>query len=130
PSPLTTPAVTDPPNPSGFPTATTSWPTRRVDASPSVAGISVEPDARSTARSDSGSDPATSTGTSAPSGKDAEPRSVPAPTCAEVSGTPAGETATALPLPCALPPPRPRVHTRRLATDGIRRSTTVVTTRE
>ena len=30
PSPLTTPAVTEPASPSGLPTATTSWPTRSV----------------------------------------------------------------------------------------------------
>ncbi len=35
---LTTPALTDPSKPSGLPIATTSWPTRRRLASPSVAG--------------------------------------------------------------------------------------------
>ncbi len=34
----TTPAVTDPANPCGLPIATTSWPTRSVEASPSCAG--------------------------------------------------------------------------------------------
>ena len=38
PSALTTPAVTEPASPSGLPTATTSWPTRSVSASPSSAG--------------------------------------------------------------------------------------------
>ena len=43
PSALTTPAVTLPASPSGLPTATTSWPTRRSDASPSLAGGGVGP---------------------------------------------------------------------------------------
>ena len=56
---LTTPAVTEPARPSGLPTATTSWPTTSSSASPSSAGGGVVPDARSTARSDSGSAPTT-----------------------------------------------------------------------
>ena len=43
PSADTTPAVTDPPRPCGLPIATTSWPTRRRSASPSVAGASESP---------------------------------------------------------------------------------------
>ena len=39
PSADTTPAVTEPAKPCGFPIATTSWPTRRFSASPSTAGV-------------------------------------------------------------------------------------------
>ena len=60
PSPLTTPAVTEPDSPIGLPTATTSWPIRSVSASPrSAAGAPAER-ARRTARSASGSAPMTS----------------------------------------------------------------------
>ena len=41
PSAETTPAVTEPANPCGLPIATTSWPTRRLSASPSTAGVQV-----------------------------------------------------------------------------------------
>ena len=74
PSPLTTPAVTEPVSPSGLPTATTSWPTWSVPASPRVAGSGVAARARTTARSDSGSAPTTSTSASAPSLNTARPR--------------------------------------------------------
>ena len=57
PSALTTPAVTEPVNPIGLPIATTSWPTRRRDASPSSADTKPLPWRRSTARSDSWSRP-------------------------------------------------------------------------
>src|SRR6185312_546101 len=46
PSPLTTPAVTEPASPSGLPTATTSCPTRSVPASPRTAGGGVAVRAR------------------------------------------------------------------------------------
>ena len=59
PSAETTPAVTEPSNPCGLPIATTSWPTRRRSASPRSAGVSSSPSARTTARSESGSVPAT-----------------------------------------------------------------------
>src|SRR5690242_11417183 len=60
PSAETTPAVTEPANPCGFPIATTSWPTRSDVASPSSAACSAPASARSTARSESGSAPTTS----------------------------------------------------------------------
>src|SRR5262249_59532774 len=47
---LTTPAVTDPASPSGFPTATTSWPTTSPSASPSSAGRPGDPAPPRTAR--------------------------------------------------------------------------------
>ena len=59
PRPETTPAVTLPASPSGLPSATTSWPTRSVAASPHGTGGGVAPSARSTARSESGSRPTT-----------------------------------------------------------------------
>ena len=71
PSAETTPAVTDPANPLGFPIATTSWPTRSASASPSVAGARSAVSERSTARSESGSAPTTSALNSRPSTKDA-----------------------------------------------------------
>ena len=52
PTALTTPAVTDPAKPSGLPTATTSWPTRRRSASPSSAAARRPPSTRRTARSE------------------------------------------------------------------------------
>ena len=73
PSALTTPAVTDPASPSGLPTATTSWPTLSLSASPSSAGSGVGPFARSTARSDSGSAPTTRNGADVPSANSAVP---------------------------------------------------------
>ncbi len=97
---LTTPAVTDPANPIGFPIATTSWPTRSSSASPSSAGSTVPPPcSRSTARSESSSRPTTSNGTSRPSTNEADPRSVPPTTCAEVSANPSGVMTTPEPAP-------------------------------
>ena len=131
PSAETTPAVTDPPNPCGFPIATTSWPTRRRSASPSWAGTRSRASARRTARSESGSEPTTSNSHSRPSEKDALPRpSFRETTWAEVSMKPSGVTTTALPPPSRTRPPRTRRATRRFATDGARRWATDVTTRE
>ena len=131
PSADTTPAVTDPVKPCGFPIATTSWPTRRASASPSSAGTRSRASTRKTARSESGSLPTTSKSSSRPSTKEARPRpSVRATTCAEVSVKPSGVTTTALPPPSWMRPPRTRRATRRFATDGARRSATEVTARE
>ena len=69
PSPLTTPAVTEPESPSGLPTAMTSWPTRSNSASPISAGAAVGALPWTTARSDSGSAPTTSTAVLVPSAK-------------------------------------------------------------
>ena len=130
PSALTTPAVTEPANPSGFPIATTSCPTFSRDASPRCAAVSVAADARSTARSDSGSVPTISIPNSVPSAKDALPRLEPATTWADVRMNPSGVMTTPLPPPCASGPPRPRRDTRRFPTDGISCSATRVMTRE
>src|SRR6266540_3908175 len=46
PSALTTPALTEPANPSGLPTAITSWPTRTSSASPSMAGCTHDGEVR------------------------------------------------------------------------------------
>src|SRR5438874_758216 len=54
PSALTTPAVTEPEKPSGFPIATTSCPTRSQDASPRSAGWRSRPSSRRTARTGGG----------------------------------------------------------------------------
>ena len=54
---------------------------------------------------------------------------MPPTTCADVSANPSGVMTTADPAP-STPAPRTRWRTRRLATDGIRRSATEVTTRE
>ncbi len=133
PSALTTPAVTLPVSPSGLPTATTSWPTASVAASPSVAGGGVLPRARSTARSDSGSAPITSTTRSVPSVNSAVPvtafRSLPgrplSTTWAEVSRKPSSVKTTADPAPAPA-----LVRTRRLATAGESAAATLVTTCE
>jgi hypothetical protein len=129
PSALTTPAVTEPANPSGFPMATTSCPTRSRAASPIGAGFGWPPVVRTTARSESGSRPTTRKSSSAPSTNVAVPRSVPATTWADVTRWPAGSIATADPAPPADQPPICRV-TRRLATDGISRSAAVDTALE
>jgi hypothetical protein len=126
PRPLTTPAVTEPARPSGLPTATTSWPTRRLLASPSSAGSGVAVRARTTARSDSGSAPTTSTEVSLPSLKTATPDRARATTCALVSSRPSPVKTTAEPAP-----PRPSSPvTWRAATCGVRSSATAVTMRE
>ena len=131
PSADTTPAVTEPAKPCGFPIATTSCPTRRFSASPSTPGVKSVPSARSTARSESGSVPTTSTPTSEPSTKEARTPAVPlATTCAEVSMKPSGVTTKPLPPPSIRRPPRTRRETRRLATEGERRSATAMTARE
>jgi hypothetical protein len=67
----TTPAVTEPAKPFGFPIATTSWPTRSASASPSVAAARSSASERRTARSESGSAPTTSAFNSRPSTNDA-----------------------------------------------------------
>jgi hypothetical protein len=126
PSPLTTPAVTDPASPSGVPTATTSWPTRRVLASPSSAGGGVVSRARTTARSDSGSAPTTSTSDSDPSLNTARPRTARATTCALVSSRPSPVITTAEPAPARPPGPL----TSSAATCGVRSVATAVTMRE
>src|SRR2546427_5243596 len=130
PSALTTPAVTEPENPSGFPIATTSWPTRSLDASPSSAGWRSRPSSRRTARSESSSRPTTSNRSSCPSTNAADPREVPATTCAEVIANPSELITTPEPAPWTTPPRPARWTTRRLATEGVRRSATVVTTCE
>src|SRR5438132_331450 len=130
PSALTTPAVTDPENPRGLPIATTSWPTRSFDASPSSAGWRSRPSSRRTARSESSSRPTTSNRSSCPSTKTADPRDVPATTWAEVMANPSEVITTPEPAPCMTPPRPARWTTRRLATEGVRRSATVVTTCE
>ena len=131
PSAETTPAVTDPSKPCGFPIATTSWPTRSVSASPSTAGARLSASARRTARSDNGSRPMIPNRYSRPSVNDARPaveRS--ATTCAEVSRKPSAVSTTALPAPVVAWPPRTRRMTRRLATDGASLSATEMTMRE
>ena len=131
PSAETTPAVTVPPNPSGLPIATTSWPTRNRSASPSSAAVRPLESRRRTARSESGSAPMTLNSCSDPSANPARPEpSVLATTCAEVRRNPSGVITTALPPPSSLRPPRTRRETRRLATDGARRSATEITALE
>ena len=86
PSAETTPAVTVPARPIGLPMATTSWPTRRESASPSVAGSRSDASARTTARSERASAPITSVRSSRPSANEARtPSFASATTCAEVS---------------------------------------------
>ena len=79
------PAVTLPARPSGLPRATTSWPTRRVEASPCSTGGGVSPRARRTARSDRVSRPTTSAVVVVPSVKVASAVVAPATTWALVS---------------------------------------------
>jgi hypothetical protein len=117
----TTPAVTEPPKPCGFPIATTSCPTRNDVASPSSVATRSRASVRRTARSESGSAPTTSARKVRPSVNVAVARRARATTCAEVSRNPSAVIATALPAP--LP-------TWRFATEGESRSATSVTTRE
>ena len=64
------PVVTVPSRPSGDPTATTSWPTRRFADEPRAIGVSPEtPSARTTAISLDGSAPTTVNGAVRPSAK-------------------------------------------------------------
>ena len=126
PSAETTPAVTDPAKPFGFPIATTSWPTwsrvrvaelggGRARSAPSAerrgrrAGRRRRPRRRARARRR----------TRRRRGR------APATTCAEVSTKPSGVITTPLPPPSR----RPRA-TRRFATDGESLRATSVTTRE
>src|SRR6266542_508939 len=124
---LTTPAVTDPARPIGLPRATTSWPTRSWSAFPRDTGSRSAALVRITARSESGSRPTTSNGSSRPSVREARPRLAPSTTWAEVTRNPSGVMITAEPAPCAWYPPGTRLLTRRLATDGRTRSATEVT---
>jgi hypothetical protein len=124
PSADTTPAVTEPANPCGLPIATTSWPTRRLAASPRSAGVRSVASARRSARSDSGSAPTTRAEISRPSVNDALTRArPPSTTCAEVSMKPSGVTTTPEPPPPASPR-RVRRDTFRLATEGASVSAT------
>ena len=109
--------------------ATTSCPTRSREASPSTAGARSEPDARTTARSDSGSVPMISMSNSRPSENAALPPSEPTTTCAEVRMYPSGVITTPLPPPSPCWPRNRRV-TRRLVTDGDNDSATRVMTFE
>src|SRR5205814_2178324 len=93
------PAVTLPPKPCGLPMATTSWPTRSRPASPSVAAMRSFVSVRSTARSLSGSRPATVNRRSLPSENESAPPRARSTTCALVSRNPSGVIATALPAP-------------------------------
>jgi hypothetical protein len=129
PSAETTPAVTEPANPCGFPIATTSWPTRRADASPSSAGRSSPSSIPITARSLKRSRPVTEKRNSRPSGNDAHPPRVEAGTTWAFVTSSRGESTTAAP-PASRIPDRERRRTRRLATDGETRSTTSITDRE
>ena len=131
---LTTPAVTEPARPSGLPTATTSWPTTSWSASPSSAGGGVVPEARSTARSDSGSAPTTRNGAVEPSANAAVPDVAPPTTWALVSKKPSPVKTTPEPrlsLPRPAPPrpapPRRGWGTRRLATLPVSSAATPAT---
>ena len=123
PSALTTPAVTEPARPIGLPTAMTSWPMRRLSASPRVAGGTLVPDTRRTARSASGSAPTTSKRTWSPVVNSAVPPSAYATTWALVSTNPSTVNTTPEPAPS----PR-RLRTLRLATVGRTDAATLDTT--
>src|SRR5438270_684707 len=99
PTPLTTPAVTEPARPSGLPTATTSCPTASVPASPRTAGGGVAVRARTTARSLSGSAPTTSTSASVPSANTARPARARDTPCAFVSSSPSAVNPSAQTAP-------------------------------
>src|SRR2546427_10919890 len=127
PNPLTTPDVTDPEKPIGFPIATTSWPTLSWSALPIRMGWRLSVRARATARSLSGSAPTTSTSCSVPSMNDALAAPPAATTWAEVTRNPSGVMTTPDPAP---PNPRPARPMRRLATDGRTASATELTMTE
>src|SRR5664280_683129 len=128
PRPLTTPAVTEPARPNGFPTATMSWPTCSWSASPRVAGAGVYPRARRTARSERGSAPITSTGVWVPSAKAAVPPAAPATTWALVRRNPSSVKTTADPAPSRRWPLRELPCTRSAATCGVSFAAIAVTT--
>jgi hypothetical protein len=122
----TMPAVTLPDRPSGLPRATTSCPTRSLEASPCSTGGGVIPRACRTARSLSESRPTTSAVDVVPSVKVASAVVAPATTWALVSRYPSPVMTLALPAPA-----RPReVRTSRLATDGNTVSATRTIVRE
>ena len=130
PSPLTTPAVTEPASPSGLPTAMTSWPTRRDSASPSSAGAAVGALPWTTARSESGSAPTTSTAVLVPSAKTAWPDWAPPTTWAFVSRYPSVVNSTAEPAPTLSLPLRPLPVISSAATCWVTASATRMTVAE
>jgi hypothetical protein len=71
-----------------------------------------------------------SKGDSLPSAKVALPPSIPWTTWADVSPNPSLEITNPDPAPSGRRPPGTRLVTRRLATEGVSRSATEVTTRE
>ncbi len=114
PTALTTPVVTLRWKPKGLPIATTSWPTTRSPASPSVATVGSSSGAkRITARSLGGSSPRTSAGTEDPSESVTwiSPSALPALRLRRPRTTWLLVTAVADPPPVPkitpLPPPRP-----------------------
>jgi hypothetical protein len=130
PSPLTTRAVTLPASPSGLPTATTSCPTRKSDALPSLAGGGVAPSARTTARSESASVPMTRIGEVVPSAKAAVPELLRPTAWALVRRKPSSVKTTAEPALASTRPSRRRRDMWRAATRGVSSAAIRVTTWE
>src|ERR1700722_16201021 len=130
PRPLTTPAVTLPASPRGLPTATTSWPTWSLEASPKRTGRGVAPSARTTARSERGSMPTTWELTALPSANVSLAASALPTTCALVRRNPSSVNTTADPAPPANVPFDRRWRTSIAATLWVRSRASVVTTCE
>ena len=108
PSALTTPVVTVAWNPSGFPMAITSWPTRSADESPSSALGRPVSCTRTTARSLCGSSPTGAATSSRPSWSRISIRSAGLTTWLLVRMYPSGVMMTPLPAPCISGTPRRR----------------------
>src|SRR5262249_15979330 len=119
-------AARDTARPSGWPTATTRWPTPSPSAAPSLAGGAVGPAARKTARSERGSAPTVVNGVEVPSPNEAVPDCAFPTTCALVSRKPSLVYTTAEPR-LSPPRPEPRRGTRRLATLPVRSAATPTT---
>lgn len=130
PSPLTTPAVTEPESPSGLPTAMTNCPTLSDSASPRSAGVTVGALPCTTARSESGSEPTTSTAVRVPSAYTALPPWAPPTTWALVRRYPSEVNRTAEPAPMRKRPCRPVPDTSRAATWGVTAAATRITVAE
>ena len=124
PSALTTPAVTEHSKPRGLPMATTSWPGRSVRESPRRTAGRSGAWRRITARSVSGSSPASRAGRERPSGSRTSILRAPCTTWLFVRANPSGVRTK--------PEPEPRLGsvTSMFTTDGATASTAWVTARE
>ena len=121
-----------PAKPCGLPIATTSWPTRSVLGVAERGGLQVVAVGAQHGEVGErvGADDLEAQLAAVGEGGAVPRRLRPATTCAEVSRKPSGVSTTPLPAPAGMCPARVRRVTRRLATEGERRSATPTTVRE